>query len=480
MFLEPYCRYCCCCIGCCCFFRGPGPGPKPLPPTTLPSTLLPPSQPAPPTRRDQLPRKRLCWHPLLPLPAPALSHVPPSSRPACLPSAPSLPSATSRCSCSTGAVPLITGRAARGRASRRLAALSSPASCPKQALRRSWLLPRRTCRHAALARPATLRACASPKPTKDAPPPCAGIRRACHPPPDQLARRRLPRCPPPQPAARAAPEPRPTSSAAPCASSRSVASPPLSAPPGCNNRRFAAHGCFAARACASPKPAKDAPPRVPFRRAASPPLSAATSCQSMRFARRLPGPAPAPTWQRMRRRACPFAAPPRRLSPQPPVAKVCTSPGDSPRRHPPPCRSLPIQLTRLPISHIAAIRPPKRLSLCPRRQLKAYASPLAAPNLTRSLRQLKPAKDAPPSPRWHPPRETLASRPTCTPTHGVMLPSTTARCSCRAGDAPRGPRARCSCWRGALTTPVPLSARPNPIYTLETMLSRLLKRCNLN
>jgi hypothetical protein len=144
------------------------------------------------------------------------------------------------------------------------------------------------------------------------------------------------------------------------------------------------------------------------------------------------------------------------------------------------CRSLPIQLTRLPISHIAAIRPPKRLSLCPRRQLKAYASPLAAPNLTRSLRQLKPAKDAPPSPRWHPPRETLASRPTCTPTHGVMLPSTTARCSCRAGDAPRGPRARCSCWRGALTTPVPLSARPNPIYTLETMLSRLLKRCNLN
>ena len=244
------------------------------------------SQP-PPTRRDQLPRKRLCWHPLLPLPAPALSHVPPSSRPTCLPSAPSLPSATSRCSCSTGAVPLITGRAARGRASRRLAALSSPASCPKQALRRSWLLPRRTCRHAALARPATLRACASPKPTKDAPPPCAGIRRACHPPPDQLARRRLPRCPPPQPAARAAPEPRPTSSAAPCASSRSVASPPLSAPPGCNNRRFAAHGCFAARACASPKPAKDAPPRVPFRRAASPPLSAATSCQSMRFAQRL-------------------------------------------------------------------------------------------------------------------------------------------------------------------------------------------------
>jgi hypothetical protein len=85
-----------------------------------------------------------------------------------------------------------------------------------------------------------------------------------------------------------------------------------------------------------------------------------------------------------------------------------------------PCQS---KLARLPISHIAAIRPPKRLSLCPRRQLKAYAySPLAALNLTRSLRQLKPAQDAAPSPRWHPPRETLAYRPTCTPPTGPCCP----------------------------------------------------------
>ena len=375
------------------------------------------SQP-PPTRRDQLPRKRLCWHPLLPLPAPALSHVPPSSRPACLPSAPSLPSATSRCSCSTGAVPLITGRAARGRASRRLAALSSPASCPKQALRRSWLLPRPTCRHAALACPATPRACASPKPTKDAPPPCAGIRRACH-----LLQTSLPavgclvalrlnpllvqrrnRAPHPRPRRvhpLAAPLRRPspphqaaTTGASPLtAASRLAPAPaptrqrmrrrscPFTTPPRhLSPQPPAAKACASPSdssrpACASPKPAKDVPPRVPFRRAASPPLSAATSCQSMRFARRLPGPAPAPTWQRMRRRACPFAAPPRRLSPQPPVAKACASPGDSSRpacARPKPAKDAP---PRVPFRRAAS--PP--LSAATSCQSMHFARRLPAP-----------------------------------------------------------------------------------------------------
>jgi hypothetical protein len=105
----------------------------------------------------------------------------------------------------------------------------------------------------------------------------------------------------------------------PHAPSRRATAPPLSAPPSCQSRRFTARGCYPRRPGGSPVPAP-APSRQKIRRRACP-----ATAPSRQKIRRRACPASAPSRQKRRRRACPFAAPPRHLSPLSPAAKAGAS-----------------------------------------------------------------------------------------------------------------------------------------------------------